>query len=143
MGLLECKPIETLIIQNHRLEEYLNQVPTYKTQYQRLVWKLVYLSHTCLDIAYVISMASQFMHWLSEDHMYVVTWILRYLKSSPGKGLMLYKNNQLKIRGYTNVDWERNIRDRKSTSGYFTFVGENLVTLSNKQNVVALSSVKT
>ena len=34
--------------------------------------------------------------------------------------------------------------DRRSTSGYFTFVGGNLVTWkSKKQNVIARSSAKT
>ncbi|RVW86415.1 hypothetical protein CK203_035545 [Vitis vinifera] len=33
-----------------------------------------------------------------------------------------------KISGYTDADWARDILDIKSTSGYFTFVGGNLVT---------------
>ena len=60
--------------------------------------------------------------------MSVVMQILRYLKSSPGKGLMFSKNDHLRVEGYTDVDWAGNITDRKSTSGYFTFVGGNLVT---------------
>ena len=47
------------------------------------------------------------------------------------------------IKGYTNVDWTRNIIDRRSTSGYFTFVAGNLVTWrSKKQNMVARSTAK-
>ena len=84
------------IIQNHRLGEYPDQVPTDKTQYQRLVGKLIYLSHTCLDIAYADSVVSQLIHCPSEDHMYIITQILRYLKSSPEK-LMFCKNNHLKL----------------------------------------------
>ena len=49
----------------------------------------------------------------------------------------------MNVNGYTNADWAGNIMDRKSTSGYFTFVGGNLVTWkSKKQKVVALSSVE-
>jgi len=118
-------------------------VPANKERYQRLVGKLIYLSHTRPDIAYAISVVSQFMHRLSEDHMDVVTRILRYLKSSPGKGLMFLKNNQLNVDGYTNTDWAGNVSDRKSTSGYFTFVRGNLVTWrTKKQKVVALSSAE-
>ncbi|KAB2636709.1 hypothetical protein D8674_027243 [Pyrus ussuriensis x Pyrus communis] len=72
------------------------------------------------DIAYAVSVVSQFMHSPSDTHMGAVERILRYLNSSP-----------------------RNITDRLSTSGYFTFVGGNLVTWrSKKQKVVALSSAE-
>ena len=143
VGLLECKPVDTPIVQNHRLGEYSDQVPADKVRYQRLVGKLIYLSHTRPDIAYAVSVVSQFMHNPSEDHMGAVIRILRYLKSSLGKGLLFSKNAHLDIEGYTDADWARNILDRKSTSGYFTFVGGNLVTWrSKKQKVVALSSAE-
>lgn len=143
MGMLECKPADTPIIQNHKLGGYPDQVPTDKGRYQRLVGKLIYLSHTRPDIAYDVSVVSQFMHNPSEDHMDAVTRILRYLKSSPGKGLMFSKNNHLKVDGYTYADWAGSISKRKSTSGYFMFVGGNLVTWrSKKQKVVALSSAE-
>jgi len=142
VGMLDCKPVDTPIVQNHRLGEYPDQTPTDKRIYQRLVGKLIYLSHTRLDIPYAVSVVSQFMHNPSEDHVDAVIRILRYLKVSPGKGLMFSKNIHLKINGYTYADWARNISDRKSTSRYFMFVGGNLVTWrSKKQKVVALSSV--
>ena len=143
VGLLKCKQTDVLIQHNHRLGEYPDQIPIDKGKYRRLVGKLIYLSHTRPDIAYAVSVASQFMHCPSEDHMNVVTQILRYLKGTIWKGIMFSKNGHLEITGYTDADWVGNISDRKSTSGYFTFVGGNLVTWrSKKQKVVALSSAK-
>jgi hypothetical protein len=95
VGLLECKPAETPMVQNHKLGEYPNQTPANKGRYQSLVGKLIYLSHTRPDIAYAVSVVSQFMHCPSEEHMSAVTRILQYLKSSPRKGLMFSKNNHL------------------------------------------------
>ncbi|KAB2617029.1 hypothetical protein D8674_012898 [Pyrus ussuriensis x Pyrus communis] len=47
------------------------------------------------------------------------------------------------IKGYTDADWAGNITDRRSISGYFTFVARNLVTWrSKKQNVVARSTAE-
>ena len=121
--MLDCKLADIPIQQNHKLGEYLDQIPTDKGRYQRLVGKLIYLSHTQPDIAYAVSVVSQFMHCQSEDHMNAMTQILRYLKGTPGKGIMFSKNGHLEITRYTDADWARNISDRKSTSGYFTFVG--------------------
>jgi hypothetical protein len=143
IGMLDCKPADTPMVQNHHLGEYPNQKPTNKERYQRLVGKLIYLSHTRPDIAYAVSVVSQFMHCPSEDHMDAVMRIIRYLKTAPGKGLMFSKNNHLNIDGYTDADWAGSATDRRSTSGYFTFVGGNLVTWrSKKQKVVALSSAE-
>ncbi|WKA10696.1 hypothetical protein VitviT2T_028256 [Vitis vinifera] len=70
--------------------------------------------------------------------------ILRYLKNAPGKGILFAKNvDHQSIEVYTDADWAGAVDDRRSTSGYFTFVGGNLVTWkSKKQNVVARSSVE-
>ncbi|CAL9003994.1 unnamed protein product [Prunus brigantina] len=141
--MLDCKPVDTPIVQNHHLEEYSEEVPTNKERYQRLVGRLIYLSHTRPDIAYAMSVISQFMHSSSKDHMNAFIRILRYLKFAPGKGLMFSKHRHMNIDGYTNADWTGSITDKKSTSGYFTFVGGNLVTWrSKKQKAVALLSVE-
>ncbi|XP_037493866.1 secreted RxLR effector protein 161-like [Jatropha curcas] len=114
-----------------------------RESYQRLVGKLIYLSHTRLDIAYAIRVVSQFMHKPQVKHMDAALRIVRYLKGSPGKGIMFRKNGHLVILGYTDTDWAGNQVDRRSTSGYFSFVGRNLITWkSKKQKVVALSSVE-
>ena len=138
-GMLDCTPIDTPIEQNHRLAEYPDQVPTDKTRYQRIVGRLIYLSHTRPDVAYAVSVVSQFMHNLSVDHMDAVVRILRYLKSAPRRGVMFSNhNNILEVCGFTDADWAGNITDQRSTSGYFTFVGGNLVTWKRKkQKVVA------
>ena len=94
--------------------------------------KLIYLSHTRLDIAYAVSLVSQFMHNPSKDHMQAVVWILRYLKSSLEKGLMFRIHNHLNIEGYTDADWATS-SDKKLTSRYFTFVGGNLITWRSKK----------
>ncbi|KAM5588526.1 hypothetical protein ABKV19_006802 [Rosa sericea] len=143
-GLLDCRPVDTPIEQNHCLAEYPDQVPTDRARYQRLVGRLIYLAHTRPDVAYAVSVVSQFMHNPSESHMDAVMRILKYLKSAPGRGVLFSKhNNILEVCGFTDADWAGNITDRRSTFGYFTFVGGNLVTWkSKKQKVVARSSAE-
>ena len=50
----------------------LERFPLEKTQDQILVEKLIYLSHTRFDVAYVVSVVSQFMHDPRERHKQIV-----------------------------------------------------------------------
>ena len=78
-----------------------------------------------------------------EVHPEVVSKILCYLKSTLGKGIFFKKNEELSLEAYTDVNWAGLVVDQHSTSGYCTFLGDNLVTWkSNKQYVVARSSAK-
>ena len=128
MGMNGCKPAETLIEANHRLGDGDKKVHVDTARYQKLVGKLIYLSHTQPDIAFAVSVVSQFMHSLYEEHLEAVYRILRYLKSTVGKGLFFKKTVQRGIEVYTDADWAGSIIDRKSTFGYCTYVWGNLVT---------------
>ena len=140
--MLGCKPAESPVESNHKLQAGIGEIVD-KERYQRLVGRLIYLSHTRPDIAYTVSLVSQFMHDPRELHMQAVFRILRYLKSAPGKCLLFSKNSHLQIEAFTDADWAGSTDDRRSTSGYCTFVGGNLVTWrSKKQNVVARSSAE-
>ncbi|KAM2243723.1 hypothetical protein ACFX1S_010508 [Malus domestica] len=116
---------------------------TYITHYQRLVGKLIYLIITRPDITYSVSLVSQLMHSPTLEHLTLVKRILRYLKGSVGRGIIMRKNDNTQVVGYCDDDWAGNTIDRKSTSGYCTFVDGNLVTWkSKKQTVIARSSVE-
>ena len=118
-----------------------NSVDT--SRYQKLVGRLIYLSHTWPDIAFAMSLISQFMHSPRKTHMEVAYRILRYLKGSLGKGLFFWKQESRRIEAYINADWASSVTDRRSTIGYCFYVWGNLVTWrSKKQNVVAHSSVE-
>nr|XP_028952494.1 uncharacterized protein LOC114822323 [Malus domestica] len=138
-----CQPEATPLEEGLKLNIDPNQVPVDKGTYQRLVGRLMYLAHTRPDLAYALSVVSQYMHDPGEQHMNTVMRILRYFEGKSGQRILFKRNNDFSIEGYTDADWVGSIDDRRSTSGYFTFVGGNLVTWrSKKQNVVAYSSAK-
>nr|GEZ93009.1 putative copia-type protein [Tanacetum cinerariifolium] len=62
---------------------------------------------------------------------------------NPGHRVLFKANGHLETQVYTNADWAGDKGNRRSTSGYFIFVGRNLVTWrSKKQKVVSLSSAE-
>ncbi|KAK8923657.1 hypothetical protein KSP39_PZI019078 [Platanthera zijinensis] len=141
-GMSGCKPVNTPIEANHKLGKdgkCIDDVPAF----QRLVGRLIYLSHTRPDISYAVGVISQFMHAPKTNHVDAAHRILRYLKSSPGRGILFSPNSCLDIEVYTDADWAGSIDDRRSTSGYCSLIGGNLVTWrSKKQQVVARSSAE-
>ena len=141
-GMLDCKPASTPIEANHRIKADMGD-PVDKGQYQRLVGRLIYLSHTRPDIAYAVSIVSRYMHDPRSTHLNAAYRILRYLKGCPGKGILFSNSGHLSIECYTDADWAGCLDDRRSTSGYCIFVGGNLVSWrSKKQSVVARSTAE-
>lgn len=112
-------------------------------RFQRLVGKLIYLTITRPDISYAVSYVSQFMQKPMKGHLELINQILRYLKSAPGRGILMQNHGHVNIVGYTDADWVGSPLDRKSTTGFCMFVGGNAVMWkSKKQAVVARSSAE-
>ncbi len=93
-GMLGCKPADTPIETNHKLQVGFDNSVDIRI-YQRLVGRLISLSHTRPDIAYAVSLISQYMQDPRESHWKVVFRIIRYLKFTPRKGLLFSKHGHL------------------------------------------------
>ena len=142
-GYLGSKPVATPMETNHKLMPDDGELVDDPELYRRLVGKLIYLTITRPDISYAVSIVSQFMTCPRVSHMEAVVRILKYLKNAPGRGLLYKASGHLRIEGYTDSDWAGSPADRRSTTGYCTFIGGNLVTWkSKKQSVVARSSAE-
>ena len=129
VGMLGSKPTNVPINFNHKTGMNTKGKKVDKKRYQKLVGKLIYLSHTRPDISFSVGVVSQFLHDPIEEYLEAVSQILRYLKKNPSHGLMFKKGSgDLTIEACTNVDWAGSITDRRSTLGWCSFVGGNLVT---------------
>ena len=80
--MIDCKPTETLIVVNYGLQTLEAAKAANHEQYQKLVGKLIYLSHTRPDIAYAVGIVSRFMHQPHIQHIEAVNKILRYISKA-------------------------------------------------------------
>ena len=102
--MIDCKPGKTPIVANYGLQIVEGTKLANKEQYQRLVGKLIYLSHTRLDRSSAIGIISRFMHLPQTDHLEAVMRIIRYLRGTCGRGILFEKNCNLDLLAHTDAD---------------------------------------
>ncbi|KAK9064691.1 hypothetical protein SSX86_016073 [Deinandra increscens subsp. villosa] len=145
-GLTGCKPVSCPIEQNFVITSQLdsnNTVLSNITVYQKLVGKLIYLTHTRPDISYAVHFLSQFMHKPKTVHFKVALRLLRYLKNAPGKGILLKRDDDFVIKAYADSDWAKCTVSRKSITGFCVKFGESLISWkSKKQSTVSRSTAE-
>ena len=111
------------------------------TPCRRLIGKLLYLTHSRLEIAYVVSKLSQFLDAPTTEHMLAGLHVLKFLKNNPGQGLLFSSSSSLTLKGFSDSDWGACQDTRTSTTGFCFFLGKSLISWkSKKQSVVSRSS---
>lgn len=113
------------------------------TVYQRLIGRLLYLTHTRLDITFAVQHLSQFMQAPKKVHYEAVLRIVRYVRQYPGQGIFLSASSKLVLNAYCDLDWASCLMTRRSVTGYCIKLGDSLIcSKSKKQNIVSRSSVE-
>ena len=113
------------------------------SQYRRLIGRLLYLTISRPDITFAVNKLSQFMSNPLTPHLSVVHHLLRYLKSTPGQGILFSSKSSIRLQGYADADWGTCPDSRKSISGFCMFLGDSLISWkSKKQSTVARSSAE-
>lgn len=140
--MLACKPSSFPMEQNHKLA--LDDSPPHSkpSQYRRLVGRVIYLTMTRPEITYSVHILSQFiMQEPRQGHWDAAMRLLRYLKSSPGQGILLPRDNNLKLVAYSDSDWASCPITRKFVTGYLTKLGTTPISWkTKKQTTVSRSS---
>jgi len=94
------------------------------------------------DICFAVGLVSRYQSNPGPTHRQAVKRIMRYLCGTTDL-VLCYQGGDLKLRGYSNVDWGGDPDESRSTSRYlFTLSGGAISWYSKKQDCIALSTME-
>jgi hypothetical protein len=119
-------------------KEFMKKVP-----YRQIVGALLYLvSGTRPDLSFSVSQVCRFMHDPGKRHWEAVKQIIRYLKGTQFRGLVLGGTGG-ELQGYVDSDHAGDKDTRRSTTGYIFYLFGGPISWNCKtQPTVALSSTE-
>jgi hypothetical protein len=127
----DCKAKAIPLDPNTKFEHFNDSPKCDPAKYQEIIGSLIYLStKTRPDISYALTLLSKFNKDPRVMHMNALKDILRYLKGTKSQELC-FKKNQIDLKAYSDASWRTT--PEKSMSGYFIFLGNNLISWSSKQ----------
>lgn len=141
-SMLDCKPVGSPCSSK--------QSPTCTTSplmkdpalYRSIAGALQYLTLTRPDLAFAVNLACQYMHSPTEAQFVALKRILRYIKGTLSYGLHI-RDGPLRLSAFSDADWAGDTVDRRSTTGFCVFFGQNPVSwCAKKQHTVARSSTE-
>ncbi|KAJ0454405.1 putative RNA-directed DNA polymerase [Helianthus annuus] len=138
-GMLGCRPSLFPMEQNLKLDKRESEARVDANQYRRLVRRLLYLQATRPDIAYSVNVLSQFVSDPRESHLEAANRVLRYLKATPGQGILLTKDGGTNLTAFYDFDWLGCPITRRSRTGYLLLLGELLYPGSQRNNQLSLN----
>ncbi|CAN6567561.1 unnamed protein product [Malus baccata var. baccata] len=95
------------------------------------------------DIAYAVSITSRYQSNPGSEHWAAVKTVLKYLRRIKDMFLIYGGATELRVEAYTDVDFQSDVDDRSSNSGYvFTLNGGAVSWKSKKQDVIVDSTTE-
>ena len=101
----------------------------------------MYLTNTRPDTCFVVNTLSQYLVKPRHVHLIVAKHVMRYLKGTIDFVLNYVGDRDYILYGYTDVDWNRSVLDKKITSGGCYYLGSTMISFfSKKLSSVSLST---
>ena len=97
--LLGAKPSAFPIEQNHKPGLATGEFVSDPESYRWLMGRLTYPTVTRPDLAYSVHILSQFMQEPRMEHWEAALRVVRYLKGTPGQGILLRADSELTLEG--------------------------------------------
>ena len=141
-GMAECKCISTPLDRNVKLRPDSGQACD-ATLFRQIVGSLIYLTITHPDLSYPLGLINQYMSQPKAEHLQCAQRILHYVSGTKDRALLYQTGIVEQLVGYTDVDWDGNVGDRKLAFRFpFSLGSAAIACNSKKQPTVALSSTE-
>ncbi|GJQ98312.1 hypothetical protein Tco_0009451, partial [Tanacetum coccineum] len=111
--------------------------------YRSMIGSLMYLIASRPDIMFAVSACSRNQVTPTTSNLESVKKIFKYLKGQPKLGLWYPKESPFVLEAYSDSDYARANKDRKSITSGCQFLGRRLISWQcKKQTIVATSSTE-
>ncbi|GJX23519.1 putative ribonuclease H-like domain-containing protein [Tanacetum coccineum] len=111
--------------------------------YRSMIGSLMYLTASRPDIMFAVSACSRNQVTPTTSNLEAVKKIFKYLKGQPKLGLWYPRESPFVLEAYSDSDYARANKDRKSTTGGCQFLGRRLISWQcKKQTIMATSSTE-
>lgn len=127
LNMEDYKPIGTPMVTGCKLSKEDDSPTVSEKKYRSMIGKLHYIVHSRMNITHAAGLVARFQKEPKESHMVVVKRIFWYLKGTIDYGLWYPYKGDFTLDVFTDVDWESNVDDRKSTTGGDFLLGGRLV----------------
>ena len=121
----DCKITPTPFLSSFKLEAKCSTPLVDATLYSQLVGSLIYMTHTCPNIAFTVGMVYCFMREPHELHWKASKHILHYIQGTHTHGIHYAAGTGLQLVGYIDLDSVRDLDSHKSTLGYMFHLGSS------------------
>jgi hypothetical protein len=139
----QCNKVCSPIVPGNKLTKDENGKLVNATSFRQMTGCLMYLLASRPDLTFSVCLIARYMERPTELHLAAAKRVLRYLKGSFDFGILYKRNCELKLEGWSDSDYDGDLDDRKSTSGYVFMLGSSPISWSSKkQPIVTLSTTE-
>jgi hypothetical protein len=139
----DCKPTPSPFQSRVNLSATCTSHEVDATLCHQLVGSLLYLTHTCPDLSFVVGVVARYMKTPHESHWKEAKRILFYVCVTVQFRIHYSSGGTPLLVGFTDSDWAGDPDNWKSTASYVFILGSGPVTwVCKKQQAIALSSAK-
>jgi hypothetical protein len=142
LGLTNCLPAAVPLDPSAKLSQDMDSPllpdPTY---YRIIVGKALHLNNTRPDIVFAVGVVTRYTKAPREAHLEAAIHIMRYLKGTMHLAILYRRGEEVTPSGYTDSDFQGDLDERRSTSGYLFNIGSGPTSWRSKlQDEIAESS---